>query len=73
MIYQAVFAKSTDGSIWGYVPELPGATGTGSSLDEARTSLLHGVRLWIEDATASGEAIPEPSTIAVLPIDPTPP
>ena len=71
MIYQAVFGKATDGSIWGYVPELPGATGSGDTLEAARVSLVEGVRLWIEDARTSGDPIPEPSTIAMIPIDPT--
>ena len=71
MIYQAVFGKAPDGTIWGYIPELPGATGSGDTLEEARVSLVQGVKLWINDAKASGDAVPEPSTIAMIPIDPS--
>ncbi len=34
------------------------------SLDDAKASLLEGVRLWVEVTKKRGEAIPKPSTIA---------
>ncbi|MHB8141475.1 MAG: type II toxin-antitoxin system HicB family antitoxin [Vulcanimicrobiaceae bacterium] len=64
MRYQAIYERANDGTIWGYVPDLPGATGAGDSLDDAKASLLEGVRLWIEVTKERGEAIPKPSTIA---------
>ena len=64
MTYHAIYERANDGTIWGYVPDLPGATGAGSSLDDAKASLAEGVRLWIEVTKERGESIPEPSTIA---------
>jgi predicted RNase H-like HicB family nuclease len=54
MKYQAIFERSSDGTIWGYCPDNPGATGAGDSLDEAKASLREGVRLWVETATERG-------------------
>ena len=62
LTYQAIFERSDDGSIWGYTPEVPGATGAGETLDEARSSLRRGIELWIETARTNGEPIPPGST-----------
>jgi predicted RNase H-like HicB family nuclease len=61
MIYQAIYERSEDGTIWGYTPELPGALGAGDTLQEAQASLREGVRLWIEAAREEGMDIPSPS------------
>ncbi len=65
MTYQAIFEQADDGTIWGYTPEIPGATGSGDTVDEARASLREGVRIWMEVARERGELIPKPATIAV--------
>lgn len=39
MIYQAVFERAADGTIWEYVRKLPGAVGSGDSLEKVRASL----------------------------------
>jgi predicted RNase H-like HicB family nuclease len=69
MICQAIFERAVDGTIWGYIPELPGASGSGDSLKEARESLAVSTRLWIEDARSRGDATPEPSTIGAYQIE----
>jgi predicted RNase H-like HicB family nuclease len=69
MTYQAVFERAPDGAIWAYIPELPGVAGSGDTLDAARESIGEGLRLWLEDARADGDVIPEPATIGVLAID----
>lgn len=69
MTYQAIFEKAPDGTIWAYVPELGGVAGSGDTLDQARDSVAAGLRLWLDDARADGEAIPPPATIGVLSID----
>jgi len=74
LTYNAIFERSEDGSIWGYAPEIPGATGAGETLDEARTSLRHGIELWIGAAREKGEAIPVPSdTVSIESITVSPP
>ena len=69
MTYHAIFTRADDGTIWGYVPELPGAAGSGDSIEEARASSSEAVRLWLEGARADGEPIPQPTTIGALTID----
>ena len=68
MTYQALFERASDGTIWGRVPELDGAFGSGDSLEEARASLEEAARLWIEEARRDGAPVPPPSTLAVLSI-----
>jgi predicted RNase H-like HicB family nuclease len=48
------------------VPDLPGAVGAGSTIDEALASASDGVRLWIAAMTEEGTAIPQPRPIEVL-------
>ena len=52
------------------VPDLPGCTSGGASVDEAVTHAIEAVRLWIEDARADGEAIPPPRQMDDLRRDP---
>jgi len=61
MIYQGIYERSEDGSIWGYTPDLPGALGAGDTLDEAKASLREGIRLCLEVAREQGLDIPGPS------------
>ncbi len=45
------------------VPDLPGASGAGDTVDEAIASAIEGVRLWCETAAEAGKPIPEPRPI----------
>lgn len=69
MTYQAVFERATDGSVFAYVPDLPGCTSWGETLDAAQTNVSDAARLWIEDALGKGESLPPPSTIAARAIE----
>ena len=71
MKYQAIFERAEDGTIWGYIPDVPGATGAGDSIEAAKKSLREGLRIWIELANERGDAIPEPSTVLVETIEVT--
>ena len=64
MTYQAIYERAQDGTIWGYTPDLPGAFGAGDTLDEAKSSLREGLRLWIEVAREKGMELPSSSAIA---------
>ncbi len=61
MRYALNYEHAKDGSIWGYAPDIPGATGAGDTLDEARASVTAGIALWIETARTRGVPIPQPS------------
>ncbi|MBV8332455.1 MAG: type II toxin-antitoxin system HicB family antitoxin [Candidatus Eremiobacteraeota bacterium] len=66
MTFQAIFERASDGSIWGYCPDVPGASGAGNSLEEARESLRKGIALWIEAAKESGEEFPVYSDVVAI-------
>src|SRR4029453_3158694 len=45
------------------VPDLPGCTSGGKTVDAALRNAIEAVRLWAEDARADGEALPRPRSI----------
>jgi predicted RNase H-like HicB family nuclease len=67
--YQAIFERAEDGTIWGYIPEVPGVTGSGDTLDEAKASVTDGLQLWLEEARKDGTEIPHPATIGSFAIN----
>ncbi len=72
MIYQAVFERASDGSVFAYVPDLSGCTSWGETLDAAQRNVAEAVALWIEDAREQGDAIPPATTIAALAVEVAP-
>ena len=52
------------------VPDLPGCTSAGKTLDEAYRNSIEAMRLWAEDAEASGEKLPPSRMLEVLRTDP---
>jgi predicted RNase H-like HicB family nuclease len=48
------------------VPDLPGCTSGGKTIDAALRNAVEAVRLWAEDARAEGEAMPRARTIEVI-------
>jgi predicted RNase H-like HicB family nuclease len=47
------------GSYGVVVPDLPGCTSGGATVDEALRNAVEAVTLWLDDARADGEKIPE--------------
>jgi predicted RNase H-like HicB family nuclease len=47
MTYQAVFEQAGDGSVFVYVPDLPGCTSWGATLVEAREHVHEAIALWL--------------------------
>jgi predicted RNase H-like HicB family nuclease len=67
------FVALVDGSPGAYgvvVPDLPGCTSGGASIDEALSNAVEAVTLWVEDARADGEKIPKPRSAEKLRHDP---
>ena len=62
MKYMVLFERAADGSIWGYAPDLPGATGVGETLEEAKVSVSQGIALWLDVARERGKRFPRPRT-----------
>jgi predicted RNase H-like HicB family nuclease len=69
MTYQAIFERANDGTIWGYIPEVPGVTGSGDTLEQAKKSVAEGLHAWLEEARTEGTEIPKPATIGAFAID----
>ena len=71
MIYHAIFERADDGTIWAHVPELPGAAGSGDSIEEARASIAEAARLLLEEERADDEPVQQPTIIGTLSVDVT--
>jgi len=52
------------------VPDLPGCTSGGATVDAALRNAVEAVTLWVEDARADGEKIPKPRPAEKLRRDP---
>ncbi len=63
MKYAVAYERGKDGTIWGYALDIPGATGAGDTLEEARESVTAGIALWIETARERGVPVPEPRAV----------
>ena len=48
-----------------YVPDLPGCITTGKTLDEITLNIREAIELHLEGMAEDGEAIPEPSSLAL--------
>ena len=64
MKYAYIIEKAPDGSYSAYVPDLPGCTTCGDSLDEVRQLIAEAVKLHIESLREHGEPVPPPSSVA---------
>lgn len=69
MTYQAIFERADDGSVFAYVPDLPGCTSWGSSLDDARENVQEAIGLWLAAVRSQGGEPPQPTTIVSVPIE----
>jgi hypothetical protein len=62
MKYHIIFEQADNGRIWAYLPDFDNVAGNGSSIDEARASLLKSMRL----AREYGDPlVPKSNVIAV--------
>ena len=52
------------------VPDLPGCTSGGATVDDALRNAVEAVTLWVEDARADGEKIPKARSAETLREDP---
>jgi predicted RNase H-like HicB family nuclease len=69
----ARYVAIVDGAPGAYgvvVPDLPGCTSGGATIDEALRNAVEAVTLWVEDARGDGEKIPKPRPAEKLRGDP---
>jgi predicted RNase H-like HicB family nuclease len=52
------------------LPDLPGCTSAGRTVDEAYSNAVEAVRLWVEDAEADGEKLPRSRSVEAIRADP---
>ena len=67
------YVALVDGSAGAYgvtVPDLPGCTSGGATIDEALRRATEAVRMWSEDALADGETLPAARPAEVVRRDP---
>jgi predicted RNase H-like HicB family nuclease len=55
--------EKEDGRYYAYSEDLPGVYGLGDSIEEAKTSMLEGIRLYILECKKDGKPIPTARTI----------
>jgi len=64
MKYVYVIEKANDGSYSAYVPDLPGCTTSGDSIEEVRQLIGEAVALHIESLREHNEPVPLPTSMA---------
>lgn len=55
--------EKEDGQYYAYSDDLPGVYGLGDSIEEAKTSILEGIRLYILECRKDGKPVPVARTI----------
>lgn len=55
--------EKEDGQCYAYSEDLPGVYGLGDTIDEAKASMLEGIRLYIEECRKDGKPIPAARTV----------
>ncbi len=61
MEYLVVYEKSSDGSVWARIPDLPGCSSCGSTVEEAREHIKEAIELHLEEMKAEGLDVPAPN------------
>ncbi len=64
MKYVYVVEKAGDGSYSAYVPDLPGCTTSGESIDEVKRNIQGAVDTYIESLRENKELVPPPTSSA---------
>ena len=62
MKYVYVIEKAADGSYSAYVPDLPGCTTCGDSIDEIKGNIREAVSLYIDSLREHNEPVPAPTS-----------
>lgn len=63
MKYVYVIERANDGSYSAYVPDLPGCTTSGDTVEEVKRNIKDAVDLYIDSLREHNEPVPAPSSI----------
>lgn len=66
MEYAVIIEKANDGSFSAYVPDLPGCTSCGDTIEELRSNIAEAIKLHIESLREHGEHVPHPTSITAM-------
>ena len=56
--------EKEEGQYYAYSDDLPGVYGLGDSIEEAKASMLEGIRLYIQECKKDGKPIPTARTVS---------
>jgi predicted RNase H-like HicB family nuclease len=59
----AIVIEPGDGSFGAYVPDLPGCTAVGESVEEVQALIGEAIQLHLESLAKNGEPVPPPKTV----------
>jgi predicted RNase H-like HicB family nuclease len=62
MKYAYIIERAPDGSYSAYVPDLPGCTTAGDTVEEVHQNMKEAVSLYIESLKEHGEPVPPPTS-----------
>jgi predicted RNase H-like HicB family nuclease len=66
----AVVIDGEPGAFGLWVPDMPGCTSMGETVDEALQSAQEALRMWAEDAASDGETLPAPRSFVEIAKEP---
>jgi len=64
--YLVIYEKNPQGHFSAYVPDLPGCTSFGITLDEVKSNMKEAIEIYIDEMKADGKDIPRPTTIGEI-------
>lgn len=64
MRYVYIIERANDGSYSAWVPDLPGCTSCGDTVEELRENIKEAVSLYIDSLREHGEPVPAPTSSA---------
>lgn len=59
-----IIVERADGNYSAYAPDLPGVVAAGDTVAETERLMREAIVLYLEELRASGESIPEPTSVA---------
>lgn len=62
-MHYVALIDGTSGNFGVVVPDLPGCTSAGDTIEEAVRNAIEAIRLWVEDAEADGDKVPKARSI----------
>lgn len=63
MEYVVIIETAEDGSFSAYVPDLPGCTSCGDTIEELRINIAKAIKLHIESLRENHERVPPPTSM----------